>query len=223
MIGAAVRKRMVHTITIVATFLLSALFLSKAFSAEYRYQSACFELHEDGSFFQNTIKQTFGSREGRAILAGVCTYFAGPAAAEQCAAAAELAGQAYARLENREGNEYKGVITTSDGYEICRAYFVTNDFSATSNTDSSMTLRENSNGPRAELGWYAAIGGSPKQGRWVRYQVVLEEIPRGSEADHDCHPEGLLWTTNDDSYTDIPQTSTRLVLPDRRLLWCTGR
>jgi hypothetical protein len=179
-----------------------------------RYQSVCFELHKSGSFFGKTIKEALTSEEGKAVLKGICTYFTGDA--QGCSSGVETAGQVYAAIYRKEGNEWRGTIDASPGYEICRAHFVTNDFSATSDTDTSMTLDQS----RSKLDWYAAIGESERQGRWVRYQVVLEEVPQG-RATNDCYKPGVLWFTKDRAST--PRDESAKISLEQNDLWCTRK
>ena len=183
--------------------------------AEPRYQSVCFELHKSGDFFRKTIKEGLGSNEGLFVLKAICTSLTGNAQA--CATAVAAAGEVFNQTTSHSGSDYHGKIQASPGYQICRALFVTSDWSETSDTDANMQIRPN----RDMLAWYAAIGGGGSKGRWVRYQLVFEEIPKTEPLPSNCHKPGLLWETHDQVRV-AKQKNVTISLPTCED-WCTGQ
>jgi hypothetical protein len=192
-----------------------AAFWCAAAQAETRYQSVCFELHKSGSFFSKTIKEGLGSNEGKFVLKAICTYLTGNKPA--CSSSVDAAGEVYNRLTKHRGSDFYGMIAASPGYQVCRAFFVTSDWSATTDTDANMLIHSS----RDKLTWYAAIGGGGSKGRWVRYQLVFEETPKSSPLPSNCHRPGLLWETHD-RVRQPKQQNVTISLPKCEN-WCTGQ
>jgi hypothetical protein len=136
-----------------------AAFWCAAAQAETRYQSVCFELHKSGSFFSKTIKEGLGSNEGKFVLKAICTYLTGNKPA--CSSSVDAAGEVYNRLTKHRGSDFYGMIAASPGYQVCRAFFVTSDWSATTDTDANMLIHSSRDklGMRQLAAAEARVGG----------------------------------------------------------------
>lgn len=192
-----------------------SVMLTASSNAEPKYQSICFELHHDGNFLSKAIHEVLGTEESKAILQGVCGAFT--AEAERCVDSIESAGAGQLNFTKKGDSDYYGAIKASPRHQICRAFFVTNDWSSTSDTDANMQIATD----RRSLTWYAAVVSNPSSGKWVRYQLVFEEVPENTDLPSDCHIPGLLWETHDKER--VARQDNVTVTLDRQDAWCTGQ
>ncbi len=151
-------------------------------SDERIYEATCFNIRTSGGFLSKTIRELVGSQEAQAVGIAICTYFSGQAVA--CQRTVNMGAGIVNKLNRHAGSDYSGIIRARPGYEICRAFWDTADWSVTSDTtfNTVITRTPQDNG----LGYYVSMKVGGKSGNWIDTKVILEQVPGGKVGQYNC-------------------------------------
>jgi hypothetical protein len=183
-------------------------------SSGARFDSICFNIRTNGGFIQKTGKEFMTSEQAKLIGKAICSYYSGQPGA--CNTYVDWGSWLIKNdLRKKEGGgDYKGVITASDGYEVCRAAFVSNDWSVTSRTTFN-TVMVNDAGRNA-LGWYVSLPTGSNKGDWIDVRIAIEEVPKGTTQQNGCwQPNMNPWVCKGDACSTLhPQAKIGIPLTD---------
>lgn len=156
-------------------------------AASHKFQSVCFNIKSDGNFWSKSFNELVTSDEAKAVGKAICSYYSGNPGA--CSTGIEQGASVLKDVaRTRKGSDNYGLISVAAGYEICRAAFVSNDWSVTGRTTfNTVVLRDaNANG----LGYYVSLPTGSSKRDWIDVQLVLEVVPAGTAAQQGCWATG---------------------------------
>jgi hypothetical protein len=142
---------------------------------------SCFYINRAGNFFSK-VGHEFAGKEAQEIGIAVCTAYTEDAA--NCTKYVTSGASIVNALTRSAGSDRHGVIRATPGHTICRASFVSNDWSVTSATTFNATIQRTRelNG----LVWYVAMPDRGQTGDWIDTMIVLDEVPIGTEGKAGC-------------------------------------
>lgn len=151
-------------------------------------EANCFDIHNNDNFVSKTAKELMGSQEAQALGVAICTFYSGDAGT--CLKGISAGAGIVNQLTAHDGSDYHGIFRAEVGYEICRAHFVSNDWSATGdatfNAGILRTSRDNG------LGWYGSLKVGDGQNHWFTTKVIIEQVPAGQVQRYSCPASGTL-------------------------------
>jgi hypothetical protein len=150
------------------------------------YEATCFNIRKKGGFVSKSLQELVASKEAEAIGIAICTYYSGQAPA--CLKTAIEGTKIVNKLTRAGGSDYWGTIHARPGYEVCRAFWDTRDWSVTSATTFNTTIVKEAG--KHSLGYYASLPVGRSRGDWIDTKVILEQVPIGTRANYDCWAAG---------------------------------
>lgn len=152
------------------------------------YEAVIIDFKSYGSFWTKTTKE-LGSNEARLLVMAACAYF-GTDCTKQ-SGYLQRAAQIISKLDQQQGDVYRGAVHAAAGYEVCRIFVNSayRDWSITGGAtfNGSLTRNNQQNG----LFWYGVVPGGGSRGQWFNFEVVLEQVPRGTANQYGCWPSGI--------------------------------
>lgn len=153
--------------------------------------AGCMHKHRNGNFFEKTTRELMGSKEAQALGIAICTYYSGDL--KDCADYIQQGAEIVNKLTRTEGSDTYGRFEAKSGYQICRAAFVSNDWSVTGATTFNASIQRTQE--LNALGWLVSMPDRGATGDWITTMVVIEQVPIGQSAKYGCWPT----TYNQDS------------------------
>lgn len=153
---------------------------------EALYDSTCFNMKTGGNFLSKTLREMVASEEAQAIGAAICTYYSGAPAA--CVKTAQEGANLVNSLTKHSGSDSWGIIRARPNYEICRAFFVENDWSVTSATTFNTTITRS--GADNGLSFYVSMPTGKNRRDWIDVKLIVEQVPVGKVSEAGCWPTG---------------------------------